>query len=141
MSLATKTVGELVAEVLAKRDASETLAAEKKRIDGECEQLERDLSDLMDAQGLQSVKSTDGRSLYKSRDLFVSVKAADREAVVEACRVLGLDSLIETQVSTSKLKANIREWMGDLGESDQIPEQLRPLVSVHEEYSIRVRKA
>jgi hypothetical protein len=139
--LAEKTIGELVSDVLAKRDESDRLAAEKKQTDAQCEVLERELSDLMDEQGLQSLKAADGRSLYKSRDLFVSVPAAQREAVVEACRTLGLDDLIKTEVPTAQLKSRIREWMGDMGDVEQIPEQLRPLVAVHESYSIRVRKS
>jgi hypothetical protein len=141
MQAATKTIGELVQEVLAKRDASETLFAEKKRIDSECMELERELSDLMDEQGLQSLKASDGRTLYKSRDLFVNVPAANREAVVEACRLLGLDQLVVTSVNSNSLKSQVREWMGDVGDEEQIPEQLRSLVAVHEEYSIRVRKS
>jgi molybdopterin synthase catalytic subunit len=138
---AVKTVGALVADILSARDRSDELAGEKKRIDAESERLEKELSDLMDEQGLQSVKSTDGRTLYKSRDLFVSVCAANRSAVVAACQELGLTDLIKTEVPTTTLKSHIREWMGDMGEADQIPEQLRALVHVHEEYSIRVRKA
>ena len=138
---APKTVGQLVAEVLACRDECD---AHKKELDAanrRADALESELSDLMDEQGLQSVKATDGRTLYKSRDLFVSVSAANRSAVVEACQALGLTDLIKTEVPTTTLKSHIKEWMGDMGEADQIPEQLRELVHVHEAYSIRIRKA
>lgn len=140
-STAVRTIGEIVGEILTARDRSDELAGEKKRIDAQSERLESELSDLMDEQGLQSVKSTDGRTLYKSRDLFVSVNAANRTAVVDACRELGLTDLIKTEVPTTTLKSHIKEWMGDMGEADQIPEQLRELVHVHEAYSIRIRKA
>jgi molybdopterin synthase catalytic subunit len=139
--IATKTIGELVTAVLAKRDEIDEIKHQSDKAMIELESLEEELSEQMNEQGLQSVKSTDGRLIYKSRDLFVNVAAANRSAVVEACRDLGLDELIKTEVPTSSLKARIREWMGDLGDREQIPEPLRPLIAVHESYSIRVRKS
>lgn len=140
MSVATKTIGELAADLLAKRDEIDAAETKTKEMKGELEALENELSELMNDQGLQSMKSTDGRTIYKSRDLQVSVNAGNRAAVVSACQLLGLSDLIKTEVPTSSLKAHIREWLGDMGDQDQIPELLRPLVSVHESYAIRVRK-
>lgn len=141
MQLATKSIGDLVAEVLAKRDEIELADAALKGQKSELDSLESELSDRMNEEGIQSLKSTDGRTVYKSRDLFVNVSAGNKAAVVNACRDLGLDELVRTEVPTTSLKSRIREWMGDLGDKDQIPELLRPLIAVHEEFSIRVRKS
>lgn len=138
---APKTIGELVADVLSARDSIERAETDVKSRKVDLAALESELSELMNEQGLQSVKSEDGRTVYKSRDLFVNVAATNREAVVAACRLLGMDEIIKTEVPTAALKSRVREWMGDLGDKEQIPESLRTLIAVHEEFSIRVRKS
>lgn len=140
MSTATKSIGELVAEVLSLRDEIDANETKNKLCKSDLEALESELSERMNEEGFQSVKAADGRTVYKSRDLFVNVAAQNRGAVVEACLALGLESLIKTEVPTASLKSHVREWMGDLGDKEQIPEQLRALINVHEAFSIRVRK-
>lgn len=135
------TLGELVAEVLAKRDAIDAGEVTLKSQREELARLEDELSERMNEEGFQSFKAADGRAVYKSRELQVNVLATNRAAVVDACRTLGLEELVKVEVPTTSLKARIREWMGDLGDKEQIPEILRPLVNIHEGYAIRVRKS
>lgn len=120
-------------DLRAKRDAIESLLVEQ-----------------WAASGQQSIK-INGQLIYRSRELHVSVPAGEREAVVAACEALGLVELIETSVPTSRLKAWLRESLGESEESEpgdngfasveeRIPAELRGKVRVYESYGLRIRK-
>lgn len=125
-------------------------SAALKKVRDELEQVESLLSEQWGAAGVQSMNIA-GQLVYRSRELHVSVLAADRADVVAACESLGLVELIETSVPTSRLKAWLRESMGEQDDAEvgdngfasveeRIPAELRGKVKVYESYGLRIRK-
>jgi hypothetical protein len=94
----------------------------------------------------QSV-TVDGKkfTVYRRRDCYANVPAANRERVVEVIRTMGMDDMIKTAVSTSSLKA----WMveqargddpSDPYDWDAVPQELRELVTVGETVKAVVKR-
>ncbi len=123
----------------------EKLKAEKKKY----VEITDALSDYLESTDtLQVAVEVDGRkyTVYRSQALQASVPAAKRPEVVQACYDLGLDDLVETSVSTAKIKSYCREVLNE-GRSDHEPydfnrlaESLRDNVSLFVKKQVVVRK-
>lgn len=135
------TITELAAQLLALRSEKEQLEAKLKELSARAGLVEKELSERMVEQGVQSITMADGQKVYLSRELAVSIPAQNQPAVADVCTELGLGDLVRTEVSTQRLKARVREWLGDLGAVEALPEQLRSLVHIHEWFAVRVRKS
>lgn len=147
MATATDT---LVADFLRLDAELKASEAKTKDLRAQRDELESLLVEQWAASGQQSVK-INGQLVYRSRELHVSVPAAEREAVVLACEALGLYELVETSVPTGKLKAWLRESLGESEDGassedgfasveERIPQELRGKVKVYESYGLRIRK-
>lgn len=145
MSIANDT---LVSDFLALDAEVKAAEAEVKRLKEQRDNLEGLIVEQWGAIGQQSVK-INGQLVYRQRELHVSVPSGEREAVVAACEELGLNDLVETTVPTGRLKAWIKEQLGENGEEplgvfetveDRIPDGLRGRVKVFESYGLRIRK-
>jgi len=148
-------INETVADVLAEqtpppeRDALAEYLALRERI-AELDAVTREAKKRMDAieqiviedwaeRGRQNVKQN-GELIYVHRELFVNVPAANRPAVLDAVRLLGMDELVDTPaptVPTGKLKPRIREWIKD----DNVPDEINGLVNIVQKSVLRTRKA
>lgn len=80
----------------------------------------------------------DGKTIYRRRELHVSVREACREQVIEWAKGAGFGEKVQEQIPPATLKAMVKEWVGDAVELDQIPEGLSPLLNVFEDVKLRV---
>lgn len=95
--------------------------------------------------GKQS-ESRRGKTIYRSRDLFVNTKAGMGGELTEACKAEGLGDLVREGVNVQSLKSWVREHAPvneETGERDfsQVPEAILEVVNCYESYGIKVRKS
>lgn len=96
------------------------------------------------ALGKQS-ENRNGRTIYKSRDLYCGAKKGMSESLVDAMQSEGLGDLVKDTIHPSTLKSWVRENspVDESGERDysQIPESIRSMLNIYESFSIRVRNS
>lgn len=136
-------------ELIRQRLEVERIESELKDAKSRYDELNRIVSDEFQATDTQSQKVTvDGKTftVFRRREFYCNVPAANREKVVTVCRNLGMDDLVETVVQTTKLKAWLREQVetdDDPAGSydwDSVPEELKGLLSVGESVKAVVQR-
>ena len=114
------------------------------------EALAKLVAEQYTAEGTKSTKIVDENGVSYTvgtrRSLKASVLAQNRDAVVAACREIGLDDMIVTDVNTSTLKSWLVEQMrpnGDESESfdyEAMPPELEGIVRLYEDVTVTVKK-
>jgi hypothetical protein len=133
----TTTNVEKVRKYLQLRDevtADKETLAEKTR---QLEALEFELVKEFESNGVQRM-NVDGRRLYLSPELFCNVLASNKPSVIAWARQNGLSDAVREDISTSTLKAWIKEQIGEFYDLDLLPPELTSLVKVHAGVGMRV---
>jgi hypothetical protein len=133
----TTTNVEKVRKYLQLRDevtADKETLAEKTR---QLEALEFELVKEFESNGVQRM-NVDGRTLYLSPELFCNVLASNKPSVIAWARQNGLSDAVREDISTSTLKAWIKEQIGEFYDLDLLPPELTSLVKVHAGVGMRV---
>lgn len=132
--------GELVQsliEIAREIDLAEAQLAAVRQKYADVEQL---LRTQMTTQGIQSLKSSTGETLYLKRNLYVNVEAGKKQDVCEWLRAAGHHDMVVESYQPAALKALVREQLGELGTVDDLPSELRALVRIHEDHEVVLRK-
>lgn len=99
---------------------TDRLKAELKRIVARRSRLEEMAVEEMASSGLDGVKAA-GRSWRVEIDHHLSVPMDRRDDALEACRQMGLDTDVLTQVNTARLKALLKEAASEAGRDTRRP--------------------
>lgn len=102
----------------------------------EAAKLESLLVEQFGATGTQSLKR-DGKTFYLAREFQVSAIPETRDKLIEACHALDLDEMITVQ--PQRLASYCREMLNDI--DGKLPEEIAPLVRVHEQQRLRMRSS
>lgn len=135
---------QLVAAKLRLDEATEAQKAAAK----EYEEISSALAEYWEGEKVHSQKIVYGGqkyTVYRTHSLQASVPARHREQLVNTCREMGLEHLVETTVGTQRIKSYILEQMGSRDDSqgydfDAIPAEIRPLLSLFDKKKTAVRK-
>ena len=109
-----------------------------KAICSEIEELDRQLSDAMTEAELDSF-SRNGSTFYLHSRLYASPSTGRKDAMMQALKQNGYDSLVVESVNSNTLSSFVREQK----EANQgsIPSWLGDTVSTYEKVSVGIRKS
>lgn len=98
------------------------------------------LLDEFGADGVQNLK-IDGRTMYVNRSLKPSVSPGGQPALCAAFKSLGLGDMVKESVNFQTLGGWMRNDIErDVDDMPILPPEVQEIVSVFEDFSIRVRK-
>ena len=126
-------------------DRLKSLKKQKKDLDdsvkaicSEIEELDRQLSDAMTEAELDSF-SRNGSTFYLHSRLYASPSTGRKDAMMQALKQNGYDSLVVESVNSNTLSSFVREQK----EANQgsIPSWLSDTVSTYEKISVGIRKS
>jgi len=130
-------------------DRRRQLEAELDQIKEQMAKLQSEIVDDMSQAGISSMRVKD-RTLYIARDVSVS-PADSKDALIAALKAAGLDQYVREDYHTQSLRAYVREILRDMGETQDIvddidlqnalPEPLREAMRVSTFYQLRSRKS
>lgn len=115
-------------------DARKAFDEESNHHKAEAAKLETLLVEQFGANGTQSIKR-DGKTFFLQREFSATAVPDQRQALVEVMRELGHDEMIVVQ--PQRLASWCREMLGD--EATGLPEEVKPLVRIHEAMRLRMR--
>jgi len=133
-----ETMLKLADDLKALRVIKEVLAGQTKENNADIERIERELSDLMAQEEIQSFKRA-GTLFYLTSRTFASPVAGQREALFDALRAQGHGDLIVENVNANTLSCFVRERIAENG--DSLPNWLEGVVNTHEKVSVGLRKS
>lgn len=137
--IATKTlISEYVRLTERKRALEEQLKDAKARLD----EMEPRIVEQFQSDSVQSM-SVDGYTVYLNRKLLAGAKDGDKPAMIAALKAVGDESwsfLVEDNVNYQRLNARVRECPQDESGMPILPEALRAVVNVYEDFTIGARK-
>lgn len=123
---------------VAKKSIEADLAEVKDKIKG----LEGRILEEWGNTGLNSVKTSDGRTLWLDHKFWASA-GGDTDAAVEGLRLAGMGDLVKETVNRNSLSALIREYASPLDSPEELesklPDELRGRINVTETTNVRVR--
>lgn len=130
---------DMAAEMVTLKNRIEELAAEKTSAQARYDHLRR--AAIPDKLRQLGLVSSDGRGSFNfaggklilTRELHVSVRTANREALIEHLRANGAGSLVKETVNEATLKAHCRSLRE---EGKDIP----PMIDVYEDQSVTLRR-
>ena len=121
-----------------KRDLETQLKDRKARLDA----LEPAVTEQFQQGGIQSI-NVDGYTVYLNRSLFAGPKDGNKDGLIAALKSCPEDwsFLVQENFNGNSLKARVREC--DLGQDNLpvLPEALKDVLQVYEEFSIGARKS
>lgn len=109
-----------------------------KAICSEIEELDRQLSDAMTEAELDSF-SRNGSTFYLHSRLYASPSTGRKDAMMQALKQNGYDSLVVESVNSNTLSSFVREQME--ANEGNIPSWLGDTVSTYEKISVGIRKS
>lgn len=120
------------------REIKKTREEELKTVNGEIQDVEIKLSDMMVDTETQNFNRS-GTLFYLNAKTYASAVAGQKQELFEALKTNGFGSLVTETVNTNSLSAFVREQMS---ENDEIlPAWLEGRVNVFEKTIVGVRKA
>ena len=137
MSQATATVFELADRLLDLRERKEKLSEQLKALNAEIEEVDRQLSELMLAEEIQSFVRS-GRMFYLRTETYASAVSDRKAELIEWLKEHGLGDIVQETVHSRTLSATIKELME---ESDELPDGLEGLINIHEKTTVGLRRA
>ena len=120
------------------RGVKDDLAEQTKANNAEIERTERELSDLMAQEEIQSFKRA-GTLFYLTSRTYASPLVGQREALFDALRAQGHGDIIVENVNANTLSSFVRERIAENG--DSLPAWLEGVVNTHEKVSVGLRKS
>lgn len=119
-------------------DRKADLDEQIKAVNAEIEEVERALSEAMVAEEMQNF-TRNGLTFYLLPKLYVSPVAERKQEFFAWLRANGFGDMIQETVNANTLRAWVKEQMEE--NNDELPEDLKPLLNVHEEIGVGIRKA
>jgi len=118
-------------------EKARTAAAEE--IKEEADKLERDLLEEWIEFGQQSIKTTDGQTVFLRRQLWAKVEpGVDRREVLDGLVAAGHPEFVSENFNSSTVSA----WLRELDKNgEEIPAELRGKLGTSEVFNLRVRKS
>lgn len=138
--IATKTKLSVYVELtITKRKLEEQIKDTKARL----AELEPAIIEQFQENGVQSM-NIDGYTVYLNRKLFAGAKDGDKEAMITALQ--GCDDetwsfLVGPTVNSQQLAARIRECDMDENSLPILPDSLKSVIAVHEQFRVGARKS
>ena len=120
------------------RGVKDDLAEQIKANNAEIERTERELSDLMAQEEIQSFKRA-GTLFYLTSRTYASPIAGQREALCDALRAQGHGDIIVETVNAQTLSSFVRERIAE--NEDSLPAWLEGVVNTHEKVTVGLRKS
>lgn len=120
------------------REIKKTREEELKTVNGEIQDVEIKLSDMMVDTETQSFNRS-GTLFYLNAKTYASAKAGQKQELFEALKTNGFGSLVTETVNANSLSAFIREQMSE--NDEMLPAWLEGRVNVFEKTIVGVRKA
>lgn len=117
-------------------EARKAFAEEEKHHCAEAFALEQRLVEQFTLGGTQSIKR-DGKTFFLQRERSITALPESRQQLVEVMRELGHDEMIVVQ--PQRLASWGREMLDDEATGGNLPEEVLPLVKVHEAMRLRMR--
>lgn len=121
-----------------KRKLEEQLKDTKARL----AELEPAIVEMFQSEGVQSM-NIDGYTVYLNRKLFAGPKDGDKEAMIAALQ--GCDEswsfLVSPTVNTNQLGARVRECDMDENDLPILPDSLKDVIAVFEQFRVGARKS
>lgn len=137
MTQATATVFELADRLLDLRERKEQLSEQLKAVNAEIEEVDRQLSELMLAEEIQSFVRS-GRMFYLKTETYASAVSDRKAELIEWLKEHGLGDIVQETVHPRTLSATVKEM---LEEDDELPEELSELVNIFEKTTVGLRRA
>src|SRR5690606_37020534 len=108
-----------------------------KAVNAEIEEVDRQLSELMLAEEIQSFVRG-GRMFYLKTETYASAATGRKPELIQRLKDHGLGDIVQETVHPRTLSAAVKEM---LEEDDELPEGLSELVNVFEKTTVGLRKA
>lgn len=124
-------------------DLRDEIAADEKAVkekQARLDELESNITEQYGMDGVNSIRLDGGPLVYKTVEIYASVKKDNRRAMLLACEANGLGDLVETNVATGRLKSWIKETIGDERDYSRVPPGIFVLAGIFEKVKLRVRK-
>src|SRR5690606_19577634 len=137
MTQATATMFELADRLLDLRERKEQLSELLKAVNAEIEEVDRQLSELMLAEEIQSFVRS-GRMFYLKTETYASAVSDRKPELIEWLKANGLGDIVQETVHPRTLSAVVKELLED---EDELPGELAELVNVFEKTTVGLRKA
>jgi len=120
---------------------------ELEHIKSELERLEPEILTRFENAGMQNMSTSDGRTVFIHRAIFVGSESGDRQDVINALKAGGLSDLVAENYDIKKVMAYVRE-VASQHETDHAlsPDEIKgilgpelgPALKISEKYSVRV---
>jgi hypothetical protein len=120
------------------RGVKDDLAEQTKANNAEIERTERELSDLMAQEEIQSFKRA-GTLFYLTSHTYASPIAGRKADLYDALRAQGHGDIIVETVNTQTLSSFVRERIAE--NADELPPWLEGVVNTHEKVTVGLRKS
>jgi len=133
----TAEVFELADRLIDLRERKEQLSELLKQVNAEIEEVDRQLSELMLAEEIQSFVRS-GRMFYLKTETYASAVSDRKAELIEWLKANGLGDIVQETVHSRTLSATIKEIME---ESDELPDGLEGLINIHEKTTVGLRRA
>jgi hypothetical protein len=128
-----------VQEYVRLHETQKTLEAQLKIVKGDKAKIEESLLDQFAEDGVQNIKTSDGKTVYVLRQLWASKdEGVSDEEATEALEEAGLDEYVRTTFNASQLSSWVREQ--DKLE-EPLPKSFEGVIRVAEKFSLRVTKS
>ena len=134
----TTEVFELADRLIDLRERKEQLSELLKQVNAEIEEVDRQLSELMLAEEIQSFVRS-GRMFYLKTETYVSAVAERKPELIEWLKANGYGSIVQETVHPRTLSATVKELKEE--HEDELPPDLAELVNVFEKTTVGLRKA
>jgi len=129
---------ELADKFKALRAVKDDLAEQTKANNAAIEQCERELSDLMVQEEIQSFRRA-GTLFYLNSTTYASAIAGRKADLYDALREQGHGDLVVETVNAQTLSSFVRERLAENG--DALPDWLEGKVNTYEKVSVGLRKS
>ena len=121
------------------------LTAKKKELSAKLDTLKKDLQvaehevlEMLERQGMASVKTKSGATVYMQRQVWARAKDGDKDRAAAALKHAGLTEFVSETFNTNTISAWFRECER---EERPVPEEVAEAFQLDEVFSARVRGA
>ena len=143
------TTADLVNRFIELDAARKAKEGEVDAIKEELAQLEPQIMERFENAGMQSMKSSNGVTVYIARQVWASPREGNHAGLVSALQSIGLNDMVKTQCNTQTLSAYVREVEKEIfGENSspddlikKLPEAIQPFIAITEKFAIKARKS
>ena len=119
------------------------LLQQKRLLEKDLREVKRDIAaaqepllDKLAEQGLRSIKTDEGDTVYMHRAVYVGAKDTDYDRACDAFSAAGLGEFVQRRFNSNTVSAWYREATA---EGQSIPQALEDVLDVNERITLRVR--